>query len=208
SGFPRRVGGVPFTYWGRLPYKSGMPPLPKCFLSPWSAALNGWVCPPPPLSGGGMAARPPATLGTAVGQAPGTFAGLRGLMRSEAGYRRWRIASAGGSRPEGPAPGWGRGRSIGAMTTPRDVLAGVPLFSMLPKKEVAKLARRAHELTVPAGTVVTDVDRAGVSFGVIVNGQAAVSVHGQPVRVLGPGDYFGEMALIDESARYRSAKIT
>ena len=94
------------------------------------------------------------------------------------------------------------------MTTPREVLAGVPLFSMLPKKEVAKLAQRAHEVTVPAGTVVTDVDRAGVSFGVIVDGQAAVSVHGQPVRVLGPGDYFGEMAVIDESFRYRSAKIT
>jgi CRP-like cAMP-binding protein len=94
------------------------------------------------------------------------------------------------------------------MTTPRDVLAGVPLFSMLPEEEVAKLARRAHELTVPAGTVVTGVDMAGVSFGVIVNGRAAVSVHGQPVRVLGPGDYFGEMAVIDESFRYRSAKIT
>src|SRR5262252_5750824 len=94
------------------------------------------------------------------------------------------------------------------MTTPREVLAGVPLFSMLPKKEVAKLARRAHELTVPAGTVVTDVDMAGVSFGVIVNGQAVVSVRGQPVRVLGPGDYFGEMAVIDESLGYRSAKIT
>ena len=94
------------------------------------------------------------------------------------------------------------------MTTPREVLAGVPLVSMLPKEEVAKLARRANELTVPAGTVVTDVDRAGVSFGVIVDGRAAVSVHGQPVGVLGPGDYFGEMALIDESFRYRSAKIT
>ena len=54
------------------------------------------------------------------------------------------------------------------MTTPGEVLAGVPLFSMLPEKEVAKLARRAHELTVPAGGVVTDVDQTGVSFGVIV----------------------------------------
>ena len=94
------------------------------------------------------------------------------------------------------------------MTTPGEVLVGVPLFAMLPKREVAKLARRANELTVPAGTVVTDVDRAGVAFGVIVDGQAAVSVHGQPVRLLGPGDYFGEMSLIDESFRYRSAKIT
>jgi CRP/FNR family transcriptional regulator, cyclic AMP receptor protein len=93
------------------------------------------------------------------------------------------------------------------MTTPQDVLAGVPLFSMLPEEEVAKLAGRANEVTVPAGAVVTDVDKAGVSFGVIVDGQAAVSVRGQPVRVLGPGDYFGEMAIIDESFRYRSAKI-
>ena len=59
------------------------------------------------------------------------------------------------------------------MTTPGEVLAGVPLFSMLPKEEVAKLARRANELTVPAGTVLTDVDKAGVSFGVIDDGQAA-----------------------------------
>jgi CRP-like cAMP-binding protein len=94
------------------------------------------------------------------------------------------------------------------MTTPQQVLAGVPLFSMLPKREVAKLARHANELTFPAGAVVADVDRAGVSFGVIVDGHATVSVHGRPVRVLGPGDYFGEMALIDESYRYRSAKIS
>ena len=94
------------------------------------------------------------------------------------------------------------------MRTPGEVLAGVPLFSMLPEEEVAKLARRAHELKVPAGTVVTDMDTVGVSFGVIVDGQATVSVHGTPVRALGPGDFFGEMALIDESYRYRSAKIT
>jgi CRP/FNR family transcriptional regulator, cyclic AMP receptor protein len=45
-----------------------------------------------------------------------------------------------------------------------------------------------------------------VTFGIITEGQAAMSVHGQPARTLGPGDYFGEMALIDRSDR--SAKIT
>ena len=94
------------------------------------------------------------------------------------------------------------------MTTPQEVLADVPLFAMLPKNEVAKLARAANWLTFPAGTVITDVDRVGVSFGVIVDGQATVSVHGKHIRVLGPGDYFGEMALIEDSHRYRSAKIT
>jgi len=54
--------------------------------------------------------------------------------------------------------------------------------------------------------VLTDEQETAVSFGVIVAGRAAVSVHGRPVRTLGPGDYFGEMALIDNS--HRSAKIT
>ncbi len=92
------------------------------------------------------------------------------------------------------------------MTTPQEVLARVPLFSMLPKKEVATLAQQAQEQTFPAGAVLTDEDKSGVSFGVIVDGRATVSVHGQRVRTLGPGDCFGEMALIDHS--YRSAKIT
>ena len=92
------------------------------------------------------------------------------------------------------------------MTTPQEVLARVPLFSMLSKKELAGLARDAHDRTFPAGTILTKEKEVGISFGVIVEGQAAVSVHGRPARPLGPGDYFGEMALIDHS--YRSAEIT
>ena len=92
------------------------------------------------------------------------------------------------------------------MATPEEVLAQVPLFSMLSKKELAKLARDAHNRTFRAGAVLTDEQETAVSFGVIVEGRAAVSVHGRPVRTLGPGDYFGEMALIDNS--HRSAKIT
>ena len=92
------------------------------------------------------------------------------------------------------------------MTAPQEVLAKVPLFSMLSKKDLARLANNAHERTFPAGTVLTEQDETGVTFGVIEEGQAAVSVHGRPARTLGPGDYFGEMALIDHS--YRSATIT
>jgi CRP/FNR family transcriptional regulator, cyclic AMP receptor protein len=76
---------------------------------------------------------------------------------------------------------------------------------MLSKKELARLANDAHDRTFPAGTVLTEQDETGVSFGVIMEGQAAVSVRGRPARALGPGDYFGEMALIDRS--YRSATI-
>ena len=92
------------------------------------------------------------------------------------------------------------------MTTPQEVLAKVPLFSMLSKKELTRLANNAHDRTFPAGTVLTEQEETGVTFGVIVEGQAAVTVHGRPARTLGPGDYFGEMALIDHS--YRSATIT
>jgi len=92
------------------------------------------------------------------------------------------------------------------MTTPQEVLAKVPLFSMLSKKELTRLANNAHDRTFPAGTVITEQEQTGVTFGVIVDGRAAVSVHGRPARTLGPGDYFGEMALIDHS--YRSATIT
>jgi len=92
------------------------------------------------------------------------------------------------------------------MTTPQEVLAQVPLFSMLPKKELGNLVREANDRTFPAGAVVTEENQTGVTFGVVVAGRAAVSIHGRPVRVLGPGDYFGEMALIDRSVR--SAKIT
>ena len=92
------------------------------------------------------------------------------------------------------------------MTTPQEVLAKVPLFSMLSKKDLARLANNAHDRTFPAGTVITEQGDTGISFGVIMEGQAAVTVHGKPARTLGPGDYFGEMALIDNSVR--SATIT
>ncbi len=92
------------------------------------------------------------------------------------------------------------------MVAPEEVLAQVPLFSMLSKKDLAKLAGEARERTFPAGFVLTAEGDIAAGFGVIVEGRAAVSVHGRPVRILGPGDYFGEMALIDRSNR--SATIT
>jgi CRP/FNR family cyclic AMP-dependent transcriptional regulator len=77
---------------------------------------------------------------------------------------------------------------------------------MLSKKELTRLASNAHERTFPAGTVLTEQDGTGVTFGVIIEGEAEVSVHGQLARTLGTGDSFGEMALIDHS--FRSATIT
>jgi CRP/FNR family transcriptional regulator, cyclic AMP receptor protein len=87
------------------------------------------------------------------------------------------------------------------MATTEEVLAALPLFSMVSKKDLGKLARDAHESTFKPGTVMTEQHEFGSVFTVIVDGRASVSVHGKPAGELGPGDFFGEMALIDRSPR-------
>ena len=62
------------------------------------------------------------------------------------------------------------------------------------------------ERTFSAGETVTAEGSSGVGFFVIESGNAKVTVGGQDRRTLGPGDYFGEVALLNESAR--TATIT
>lgn len=92
------------------------------------------------------------------------------------------------------------------MSTAAEVLAQVPLFSMLSQRELAKLVTDVHDRTFPAGTVLTEEDAFGTIFTVIAEGEATVTVGGKTARVLKAGDYFGEMALIDRSPR--SATVT
>lgn len=92
------------------------------------------------------------------------------------------------------------------MTNPREVLASVPLFSMLKRKDLARLASDAHQVQYPAGMVVTEKDKSGVVFCVVVDGELSLELDGKEVKRLRPGDFFGEMALID--GQPRSAKIT
>jgi CRP-like cAMP-binding protein len=93
------------------------------------------------------------------------------------------------------------------MTNPETVLDQVPLFSILSKKELANLMHDAHERTLPIGAVLTDEEAIGTTFGVIVEGHAAVTVNGKLARTLGPGDYFGEMALIDSLSARRLSPL-
>jgi len=87
-----------------------------------------------------------------------------------------------------------------------ETLGSIQLFSLLSKRDLSRLAKVTHEHTYEAGTVLTHDGRSGVGFFVIVEGKARVEVKGKRVKVLGPGQYFGEMALIDDGPR--SAVVT
>jgi CRP/FNR family cyclic AMP-dependent transcriptional regulator len=86
------------------------------------------------------------------------------------------------------------------------LLQRVPLFSDLDRKELERIAASMKERTFSAGDTVTAEGQSGVGFFVIESGDAKVTVHGEDRRRLGPGDYFGEVALLIESAR--TATIT
>lgn len=82
-----------------------------------------------------------------------------------------------------------------------DLLARVPLFAGLDPRELETISRTVHERTFNAGDKVAEEGQGGVGFFVIKAGEAKVTVGGDEVRRLGPGDYFGEIALISEGAR-------
>jgi CRP-like cAMP-binding protein len=93
------------------------------------------------------------------------------------------------------------------MASPADELKKVPLFSGLSQRQLKRLARSFREREVKAGTpVIQEGEKSGISFFVIVEGTATVSVGGNEVRQLGPGEHFGELALISE--RVRGATVT
>jgi len=88
-----------------------------------------------------------------------------------------------------------------------DELKRVPLLSGLNDRQRRKLARLFRERDVTPGTaVVKEGLMSGVSFFVIAEGEAAVTVGGKEVAHLRAGDHFGELALITE--RERTATVT
>jgi len=81
-------------------------------------------------------------------------------------------------------------------------LQQVPLFSGLNQRQLKKLARAFKERSVgPGVSLVREGQMSGVGFFVIVEGTASVSVKGTTRTCLGPGDYFGELAMISEQVR-------
>ena len=87
------------------------------------------------------------------------------------------------------------------MAAVADAIQKVPLFGGLSRKELERVAENLAPRTFAAGETVASEGESGVGFFVIESGSATVSQGGETIRTLGPGDYFGEVALIDKGPR-------
>ena len=85
-------------------------------------------------------------------------------------------------------------------------LRPVGLFADMPDRDLDRIAQQMREVRHPAGAEITVRGTQGVGFMVILDGQAEVHTLDGRSRTLGPGDHFGEMALLDQGGR--SATVT
>jgi CRP/FNR family cyclic AMP-dependent transcriptional regulator len=85
-------------------------------------------------------------------------------------------------------------------------LKDVPFFRTMSKKELAVVAQQTDEIDVPTGKVLAQEGDFGDEFFVIDDGTAEVTRGGARIAELGPGDFFGELALLE--AERRNATVT
>jgi CRP-like cAMP-binding protein len=82
-----------------------------------------------------------------------------------------------------------------------ELLSKVPLFSELSKKELESFASAAKEVRHREGAVLAKEGDSGLGFFLIIDGTATVSVGGKPRATMGPGDFFGEISLLEGGPR-------
>lgn len=82
-----------------------------------------------------------------------------------------------------------------------DRLRAVPLFEGLSDRELKDVLARTREVEHAAGDEIMEEGRGGVGFHLILDGEATVVLRGGGTRTLAPGDYFGEISLIDGKPR-------
>ena len=89
-----------------------------------------------------------------------------------------------------------------------DDLTGIPLFADLSDEERASLAEWFEISDASPGMVLVAEGAAGYSFYVLVDGAAEVTVGGETVATYGPGDFFGEMAILGGGRRTATVTVT
>ena len=84
------------------------------------------------------------------------------------------------------------------MSDPKiEALKKVPLFAHASPKELEFVASRTDETPAPAGTQLTKQGSSGNTFYVLLDGEADVTIDGKHRRTLKPGDFFGEISMLD-----------
>lgn len=89
-----------------------------------------------------------------------------------------------------------------------DLIRNVPLFAECSKKELAEIAGIADEIDLPAGKVLIREGATGYEFFVLIEGTVDVTQGGEKVRSMGPGEFFGEIALVSKSPRSATVEAT
>jgi CRP-like cAMP-binding protein len=89
----------------------------------------------------------------------------------------------------------------------KEQLARVPLFEDLSEVDLAHVARLAVRVREPAGEILIKEAEPGNEFLIVLEGQVEVGRGDRAVTTLGPGDFLGEVALLDERAK-RTATVT
>lgn len=79
-------------------------------------------------------------------------------------------------------------------------LGSLPLFADCSHRQLQRLAELCDAVSAQAGETLCGEGKLGVEFFVIVDGRAEVQRRGEQVATLGPGDFFGELALLDTGA--------
>jgi CRP-like cAMP-binding protein len=87
-----------------------------------------------------------------------------------------------------------------------ELIRGTPLFSDLDDPTVERLVGEFIERHFDTGAAIATEGVDGLNFFIVESGEASVTIKGEAVGSLGPGDSFGEIALVDKSAR--SATVT